>query len=71
MTRLPLTATTTTNIGLTWCLGTQTVDGTGIHCSGTGNQDIAQTDSFLASLTAYVEQQRNNSGFNCANVILP
>jgi len=71
MTRLPLTATATTNIGLTWCLGTQTVDGTGIHCSGTGNQDIAQTDSFLASLTAYVEQQRNNSGFNCANVILP
>jgi predicted ribosomally synthesized peptide with SipW-like signal peptide len=71
MTRLPLTATTTTNIGLAWCLGTQTVDGTGIHCSGTGNQDIAQTDSFLASLTAYAEQQRNNENFNCANVVLP
>ena len=71
MTRLPLTATATTNIGLTWCLGTQTVDGTGIHCSGTGNQDIAQTDSFLASLTAYAEQQRNNEAFDCASVQLP
>jgi len=71
MTRLPLTATTTTNIGLAWCLGMQTVDSTGIHCSGTGNQDIAQTDSFLASLTAYAEQQRNNENFNCASVVLP
>lgn len=68
MTNLPLTATTTAYIGLAWCLGTQTVDGTGIHCSGAGNQDIAQTDIFLASLTAYAEQQRNNSGFSCASV---
>jgi len=71
MDRLPLTATTTAYVGLAWCLGTQTVDGAGIHCSGAGNQDISQTDSFLASLTAYAEQQRNNSGFNCANVIIP
>ncbi|MCX6761201.1 MAG: TasA family protein [Candidatus Nealsonbacteria bacterium] len=71
MTNLPLTATTTAYIGLAWCLGAQTVDGTGIHCSGAGNQDIAQTDIFLAPLTAYAEQQRNNSGFQCKNVILP
>jgi len=71
MTRLSLTSTTTAYVGLAWCLGTQTVDGTGIHCSGIGNQNIAQTDSFLASLTAYTEQQRNNPNFNCANVVLP
>ena len=71
MNRLPLTATSTAYIGLAWCLGTQIVDGTGIHCSGVGNQDISQTDSFLASLTAYVEQQRNNENFNCASVVLP
>ncbi len=71
MTRLPLTATSTANIGLAWCFGTQTIDGTGIHCSGVGDQNVAQRDSFFASLTAYAEQQRNNSNFNCANVELP
>jgi predicted ribosomally synthesized peptide with SipW-like signal peptide len=71
MNDLPLIASNTVYIGLAWCLGTQTVDGTGIHCSGTGNQDIAQTDIFLASLTAYAEQQRNNENFTCASVILP
>ena len=70
MNRLSLTATSTAYIGLAWCLGTQTVDGV-ISCSGVGNQDISQTDSFLASLTAYAEQQRNNSGFNCASVVIP
>ncbi|MBU1102159.1 hypothetical protein KJ853_00690 [Patescibacteria group bacterium] len=70
MNRLPLTATSTAYIGLAWCLGTQTVDGV-ISCSGVGNQDISQTDSFLASLTAYAEQQRNNPNFTCAAVVLP
>lgn len=69
MKSLPLTSTTTAYIGLAWCLGTQTLDGTGIHCSGTGNQDVAQTDSFLASLTAYATQQRNNSDFQCVKAI--
>jgi len=69
MDRLPLTATTTAYIGLAWCAGTQTVDGV-ISCSGAGNQNIAQTDSFMASLTAYAEQQRNNENFSCENVNL-
>jgi predicted ribosomally synthesized peptide with SipW-like signal peptide len=71
MTYLPLTATTTAYVGLAWCLGTQTVDGAGIHCSGVGNQDVSQTDSFLASLTAFAEQQRNNPNFLCSEVHLP
>jgi len=71
MTRIPLTESHTENIGVAWCFGTQSVDETGIHCSGVGNQDIAQSDSFLSYFTAYAEQQRNNPDFNCANVILP
>ena len=73
MTRLPLTVTTTAYVGLAWCLGTQTIDQVNgiISCSGAGNQDIAQTDIFLASLTAYAEQQRNNDNFSCAVVQLP
>ena len=66
MTRIPLTATTTAYVGVAWCFGTQTVDGSGIHCSGTGNQDIAQTDSFQSYFTVYAEQQRNNENFSCA-----
>jgi hypothetical protein len=70
---ISLTATTTANIGVAWCFGTQDVnEETGvISCSGAGDQDIAQTDSFLASLTAYAEQQRNNEAFDCAKVVLP
>jgi predicted ribosomally synthesized peptide with SipW-like signal peptide len=70
MTRIPLTESHTEYIGVAWCFGTQSVDaGTGaISCSGVGSQDIAQTDSFLAYLTAYAEQQRDNSGFTCAGL---
>lgn len=73
MDRIELVATTTDYIGIAWCLGDQTLDqGAGtISCSGIGNQDIAQTDSFLASLTIYAIQQRNNSEFSCVNVALP
>lgn len=70
--QLSLNSTTTAYVGLAWCVGTQSVAGDGtISCSGAGNQDKAQTDSFLASLTAYAEQQRNNEGFDCTDVILP
>ncbi len=73
MTKLPLTATTTAYVGVAWCFGAQSVDPiTGaISCSGTGNQNIAQTDSFLAWLTAFATQQRNNADFDCKNVVLP
>jgi len=68
---IALTASSTKYIGLAWCFGTQSLNGNTISCSGTGNQDIAQTDIMNASITAYIEQQRNNEGFNCANVTLP
>ena len=69
----PLEGCTTEYVGLAWCAGTQTVNGTTgeITCDGQGMNDMAQTDSLTASLTIYAEQWRNNPGFDCANVQLP
>ena len=69
---LPLTASVTYYVGLAWCAGTQTVDhNTGeITCDGSSMDDTAQTDSLSASLTAYIEQWRNNEEFECSNVDL-
>ena len=66
----PLEGGVTEYVGLAWCAGTQTVDGsTGtITCDGHGMGDEAQTDSLTASLTIYAEQWRNNPDFDCANV---
>ena len=62
----------TNYIGLAWCVGTQTLVGTTVGCSGSASGiDQAQTDSVTASLTAYAVQQRNNENFSCANVQLP
>lgn len=67
-----LTATTTKNIGLAWCAGTLTPNiGGAFTCDGNGMGNIAQSDSFSASLTAYAEQVRNNSSFSCGDVDLP
>jgi predicted ribosomally synthesized peptide with SipW-like signal peptide len=63
-----LTASHTKYIGIAWCFGTQTVDASGIHCSGVGNQDISQTDIFKSYFTVYAEQQRNNDGFKCSDL---
>jgi predicted ribosomally synthesized peptide with SipW-like signal peptide len=68
---ISLTASHTEYIGVAWCFGEQTVDETGIHCSGIGHQDITQSDSFLSYFTAYAEQQRNNADFDCEDVELP
>jgi predicted ribosomally synthesized peptide with SipW-like signal peptide len=68
---ISLTATTTKDIGIAWCAGTQGVNGTVISCDGSTMGDIAQTDSFTADVVAYAVQQRNNTGFNCASVVLP
>jgi predicted ribosomally synthesized peptide with SipW-like signal peptide len=65
-----LIACETKNVGLAWCAGTQSVTGSTISCDGSTMGDIAQTDIMTASLTAYVEQQRNNSGFDCSQVDL-
>ena len=67
-----LVSTTTQYIGLAWCAGALTPNqGSPFTCDGDGMGNIAQTDSFSASLTAYVEQVRNNSTFTCEYVSLP
>lgn len=54
-------------IGLAWCVGTQSLVGNDIECSGSASGiDQAQTDSVTAALTAYAVQQRNNDNFTCA-----
>ncbi|MDZ4229527.1 MAG: hypothetical protein U1C53_00115, partial [Candidatus Veblenbacteria bacterium] len=59
-------------LGLAWCAGTQSLIDTNantindaIDCDGSGNQDVAQTDSYVATVTAYAVQQRNNTPFFC------
>ena len=60
----------TSYVGLAWCAGTQSLSGNTVLCNGSTMGDIAQTDSFTASLTAYAEQVRNNPNFSCADVEL-
>ncbi|MFA4831278.1 MAG: TasA family protein [Patescibacteria group bacterium] len=57
-----LTATTTKYIAISWCAGTQDTNGV---CSGTGDQNKAQTDSINAAMTFYAEQARNNEALDC------
>ena len=63
----------TSYVGLAWCAGDQTVNliNGPISCNGATMTNVAQTDVFTASLTAYAEQQRNNPNFSCASVVLP
>ena len=72
MVQLSLTSGGVDNLGVAWCMGSQTVNYSSgvISCSGSGNQDDAQTDKLIADLVLYAEQQRNNSGFSCKNVEL-
>lgn len=69
----PTGGAATRNIGVAWCVGTQTVNhDTGvISCDGSGVQDDAQSDSFSADVVLYAEQVRNNPNFECSNVELP
>lgn len=64
---LVLPTTSTGYLGLAWCAGTQTAsDGVGpIGCSGAGDQNDAQTDSFVSDVVFTAVQQRNNEGFIC------
>lgn len=66
-----LVASTTEYIGAAWCAGVQTVNpGTGvITCDGSTMGNEAQTDSLIADLTFYAEQQRNNLDFKCSSII--
>jgi predicted ribosomally synthesized peptide with SipW-like signal peptide len=68
MTGTPLPGGSTTNIGLAWCAGTQTVDTNNhtITCDGAGMGNNAQTDSMVADVAFRVEQSRNNPNFKCS-----
>jgi predicted ribosomally synthesized peptide with SipW-like signal peptide len=68
---ISLTESNTKYIGVAWCAGTQSVVDSTISCDGSSMGDIAQSDIMTASITAYIEQQRNNPDFDCSNVILP
>jgi predicted ribosomally synthesized peptide with SipW-like signal peptide len=64
-----------TLVGIEWCAGTQTGpqvtnDPGPVQCNGAGMGDIAQTDSTIADFVAYAVQQRNNTGFQCDDVVL-
>lgn len=58
-------------IGLAWCAGNISVDSTtgAISCDHTGMGNDAQTDKFMADLSIYAEQKRNNENFTCIPVI--
>lgn len=54
-------------VGLSWCVGKLDINETDhqITCDGDGDMNDAQTDSFSANLTFYVEQTRHNTDFVC------
>lgn len=61
----PIAGGETQYIGLYWCAGDLTVSGTNLSCDGEAMGNIAQTDSWSADLSFYVEQSRNNEDFVC------
>jgi hypothetical protein len=63
----PLIASTTNYIGIAWCLGSTTVNGTTgvISCNGGPVTNIVQTDSATSTLQFNVVQSRNNPNFSC------
>ncbi len=58
-------------IGLYWCYGDISTEGGELSCDGSEVTNVTQTDSLEASLTFYVEQARNNEGFECPGLPLP
>ena len=66
-----LVASSTEYIGSAWCAGVQNVNGTTgvITCDGSTMGNEAQTDSLIADLTFYAEQQRHNPNFQCSSIL--
>jgi predicted ribosomally synthesized peptide with SipW-like signal peptide len=56
-------------IGIAWCAGNQSVNGSTISCDGSQMGNVAQTDSVIASLEVYAVQQRNNPNFTCSQLV--
>jgi len=68
----PLVASNTKYIGIAWCFGDLTVDGSGVFtCNGIGNQNDSQTDGLNETVSFYAEQARNNPNFKCSNLPTP
>lgn len=64
--KVTLPTSSTGYLGLAWCAGSQTINGDGsISCDGSGNQNDAQTDSFVSDVVFTAVQQRNNGDFVC------
>lgn len=63
----PIEGDSTSYIGLAWCAGDigSPTPGSPITCDGSVMGNEAQTDSWNADLTFYVEQSRNNPNFQC------
>lgn len=67
----PIVGDVTSYIGVYWCAGTISVVGNTLSCSGAEMGNEAQTDSWSADLSFYVEQSRNNANFRCNPVTQP
>ncbi len=60
-----------TLIGLQWCFGEMIIDSGNntIDCDGSEVGNQSQTDILNADLLFYIEQERNNEEFDCADVV--
>lgn len=61
----PLTGSKDYYIGMAWCLGDMTINGTVITCNGAQLNNESQSDSLTADLEFNVIQSRNNPDFAC------
>ncbi|NBD73973.1 hypothetical protein GVX82_02945 [Patescibacteria group bacterium] len=52
-------------LGVYWCYGDIDRDGASVSCDGEPVSNLTQTDSLTANVSFYVEQARNNDGFDC------
>lgn len=55
----------TNYLGIMWCAGDMTIEGSTIGCSGAAMGNKSQTDSLSADIRFYVEQARHNGDFVC------
>lgn len=82
----PLTGAQTYYMGKYWCYGALSalpvtqdnvntsnplLSGTGFTCNGSLVTNLSQTDQLVGDIRFYVEQARNNSEFDCSDVVFP
>jgi predicted ribosomally synthesized peptide with SipW-like signal peptide len=61
----PITGDVTKYIGLAWCFGNMSINGTVITCDGEPVNNESQSDKLTADMEFSVVQSRNNPGFEC------